>query len=795
MSVPTKTGWARIWGLITHDRSIGFGLEHLGYVTIRFPRIMAVIVLAITIVAAFQIPKSNVDGNLLRVYADSGEEYTAYRNLAETFGTFEQDVYLLVSSPRMTDPGVLERIREMALDLSLNEYAAGTLSPFALRKPDGQGGTEPAVPEGLTDPIAIAAALSDLQQNDPMMRNLINPDLSGVVMILFPDPELTKGPGQKAMIESLKEMIAPYRSEDIEIELTGPPIWTSEMLQAAIDDQIKFTVYGFCLGALLAFISLRSLWAALIVSATPFVAVVWTMGAILLLFGSFSFLTVIVTTLVLVIAFAESLFFMFNWQAYWREGLTPTRAVDATVRHMGAASGLTMLTTLISFASLSLTPGKGIGEFSIAGSIGCILLFVSLMTFLPLLLKTVLKLGLKLPQRPSIVLTAPIPLAWWLATRFGRPIAIAGIVVTVMLFIPYFLIQPRFSFEDVMAKGSSALTAAQNIDAGVGGVAPLYVRVPMLEGVADVGDKDFERIRTVHDILERHLGENKVISAAAFQHYSESGFTREEIFEAVGPFMKRRFVTDDNTQALVTGFMPTIIESDALEKLVTDVKAEIAAAGITDTEVGGFRIMTTFATDRMVRGLQLDLTLSVVFNIFLIGFAFMSLRVVLASAIPNLFPILGTEAWLWWSGSGLQLTSVIALTIAFGIAVDDTVHFLSHYLQERRELGRDHLDAVKKTMERLGGAIVATTLILCSGTIIVAFSELPTVAMFGQLFVSALAFALLGDLFILPALLVAGKKFFQPLGGIRMADAATEAEAPSDDDKPTAGEREAKPAE
>jgi predicted RND superfamily exporter protein len=649
------------------------------------------------------------------------------------------------------------------------------------------------VPEGLTDPIAIAAALSDLQQNDPMMRNLINPDLSGVVMILFPDPELTKDVGVKPMIESLREMIALYDSEDIQVELTGPPIWTSEMLQAAIDDQIKFTVYGFLLGAVLAFISLRSLWAALIVSATPFVAVVWTMGAILLLFGSFSFLTVIVTTLVLVIAFAESLFFIFNWQAYWREGLSPTRAVDATVRHMGAASGLTMLTTLISFASLSLTPGKGIGEFSIAGSIGCILLFVSLMTFLPLMLKTVLRLGLKLPERPSIVLTAPVPVAWALATRFGRPIAIAGIVITVLLFIPYFLIQPRFSFEDVMRKGSSALTAAQNIDAGVGGVAPLYVRVPMLEGVADVGDADFERILTVHNILEKHLGENKVISAAAFQHYADSGFSREQIFEAVGPFLKRRFVTDDNTQALVTGFMPTIIESDELERLVIDVKSEIATAGIVDAEVGGFRIMTTFATDRMVRGLQLDLTMSVIFNIFLIGFAFMSLRVVLASAIPNLFPILGTEAWLWWSGSGLQLTSVIALTIAFGIAVDDTVHFLSHYLQERRELGRGHLEAVKQTMERLGGAIIATTLILCSGTIIVAFSELPTVALFGQLFVSALAFALLGDLFILPALLVAGQKFFQPLGGIRMADAATAAEAPSEDDRPKQGEP--KPAE
>jgi predicted RND superfamily exporter protein len=784
-----KKGWDRIWGLITHDRSIGFGLEHLGYLTIRFPRIVAMFVLALTIVAAANIPRANVDGDLLRVYADSGEEYTAYKTLADTFGTFENDIYLLVTSPRMTDPGVLERMRELALDLGLNEYAAGTLSPFALRKPNSEGGTEPAVPEGLTDPIAVAAALSDLQQNDPMMRNLINPDLSGMVMIMFPDPDLSKGDGTKQMIASLKEMVAGYQSDDIHVELTGPPIWTSEMLNAAVDDQIKFTVWGFGLGALIALVSLRSLWAALIVAATPFIAVVWTMGIVLLLFGSFSFLTIIVTTLVLVIAFAESLFFMFNWQAFWREGLSPSKAVDATVRHMGAASGLTMLTTLISFASLSLTPGKGIGEFSAAGAIGCLLLFASLMTFLPLLLKTVIRLGLKLPQRPSFVLTAPVPVAWFLATRFGRPIAILGIAATLVLFVPYFLIQPRFSFEDVMAKSSTALTAAEDIDAGVGGVAPLYVRVPMLEGVANVGDKDFERIRTVHEILEKHLGENKVISAAAFQHYTESGFSRDEVLDAVGPFLKRRFVTDDNTQALVTGFMPTIIASDELETLVAGIREDISAAGITDAEVGGFRILTTFATDRIVRGLQADLTISVIFNIFIIGFAFMSLRVVVASVIPNLFPILGTEAWLWASGQGLQLTSVIALTIAFGIAVDDTVHFLSHYLQERREKGQDHLGAVRETMDRLGGAIVATTLILCSGTAIVAFSELPTVAMFGQLFVSTLAFALLGDLFILPALLVAGGKFFGPLGGIRMADAPTIAEQPAEDEvgTPAAG--------
>jgi len=168
-----------------------------------------------------------------------------------------------------------------------------------------------------------------------------------------------------------------------------------------------------------------------------------------------------------------------------------------------------------------------------------------------------------------------------------------------------------------------------------------------------------------------------------------------------------------------------------------------------------------------VRGLQLDLTLSVLVNVFLIGFAFMSWRVALASVVPNLFPILGTEAYLYLAGSGLQLVTVIALTIAFAIAVDDTVHFLSHYLHARRQEGRDHLDAVKHTLDRIGGAIIATTIILCAGTAIVMTSALPQVALFGSLFVITLGLALLGDLFILPALLVAGGRFFHPLGGVK----------------------------
>jgi uncharacterized protein len=753
-------GWA-----FGHDRSIGFGLEYLGFLTLSRPRLVAIFVLAITIFAGANITRTSVDGDLLRVYAHSGPEYDAYDDLSKTFGTFENDINILVTTNKLTDPTVLEDIRTMALDLSTSPYVSGTMSAFTLRKPAADGTTLPAVPEGMTDPEQVGAALTELYQTDPMMRNLINPDLSGVVIIVFPNQEQVRADGTKAMIADLRSLLSFYQSDDISIELTGPPIWTSEMLGAAVDDQIKFTVWGFGLGAVIALFSLRSIAGALLVAATPFVAVMWVMGIIVFGFGSFSFLTIIVTTIVLVIAFAESLFFIFNWLAYWREGMDPYKAVDETVRVVGPASALTMLTTLVSFASLSLTAGQGIQEFSMAGTVASLTNFVCLMTFLPLLLKLAVRLGFKAPK-PSFAITAPIPVAWFVAKRFGRVIAGAAIIGTGLLLIPYSLIQPHFTFEGMMSKGSQALEAAESIDAGVGGVAPIYISIPLDEGIADVGDQDFEKVRRVHEIVENRLGKNKVISAAAFTHYQNSGFTREQIFNAVGD-LRARFVTPAGDKALITGFMPLIISSEELVALKEGIENDIAAAGIQGAEVGGFRVMTTYATDNIVRGLQLDLTLSVIVNLFLIGLAFRSWRVALATAIPNLFPILGTEAWLYFTNQGLQLTTVLSLTIAFGIAVDDTTHFLSHYLHSRREEGLKHLDAIKHTMDRIGGAIVAATLILCSGTAIVMFSELPQVALFGTLFVITLGLALIGDVFILPALLVAGGRFFHPLGGVK----------------------------
>ncbi len=554
-----------------------------------------------------------------------------------------------------------------------------------------------------------------------------------------------------------------YDSDKIHVELTGPPVWKTEMLDASISDQVKFSVIGFVIGAIASLICLRSFWGAVLATLPPLLSVIWVIGTITLLFGSFTFLTNIITTLVLVIAFAESMYFCFTWLGLWRDGADPDEAIAETMSRVTPAAALTSITTMVSFATLVVTQGQGIEEFGISGVIAVAITFFTLITLLPLALKLAVRLGFKPPKRMSIAVAAPIPLSRWLAARHARVISAGAFVVMLGLLYPHFVMQPRFDFQDFLPTHSEALQAARDIDAGVGGVAPIYVVVPLGGGPETLSDADYAKIGKVHAALESVIGRSKAISAASFEHYAEAGFSRQRIFDAVGEFLRRRFITDDGKQALVTGFVPTILRSAEIRDMVDRADAALAQAGVPDARVTGFNVLTAFGSTNMIGSLRNGLTFAILINICVIGAAFRSWRAALVAIIPNFLPILGTEFYLWASGAGLQLTTVIALTIAFGIAVDDTIHFLATYTRLRRA-GIPPGEAVDATLERIGPALVATTIILCAGTCVVMFSALPQVAIFGTLTVLTLVLALIGDLIVLPALLVAGGRLFSKVG-------------------------------
>ena len=155
----------------------------------------------------------------------------------------------------------------------------------------------------------------------------------------------------------------------------------------------------------------------------------------------------------------------------------------------------------------------------------------------------------------------------------------------------------------------------------------------------------------------------------------------------------------------------------------------------------------------LAKNLTFGLVIAILLVSLLMGFLYKSVRIVLIAIVPNVFPLLMLAAVLGFVGIDLKVSTAIIFTISFGIAVDDTIHFMSKFKLELNK-GKTFLYALKRTYLSTGRAIVLTTLILCSGFLLLMLSDFLGTFYVGLLLSLTLLFALISDLFILPVLLL-----------------------------------------
>ena len=143
------------------------------------------------------------------------------------------------------------------------------------------------------------------------------------------------------------------------------------------------------------------------------------------------------------------------------------------------------------------------------------------------------------------------------------------------------------------------------------------------------------------------------------------------------------------------------------------------------------------------------------FVIFIfLGIALRSVLSGVASILPSLFPIFATGALLHATGEGLQFASIIAITVAFSLAIDSTIHFLNRFQLEEKRLGTGPDSAhraLMRTVHHIGPAVVLTTIVLALGLGVTMLSDLPSLRLFGRLAAITLFASLIGQLIILPA--------------------------------------------
>ncbi|MEM6916253.1 MAG: efflux RND transporter permease subunit, partial [Verrucomicrobiota bacterium] len=150
-----------------------------------------------------------------------------------------------------------------------------------------------------------------------------------------------------------------------------------------------------------------------------------------------------------------------------------------------------------------------------------------------------------------------------------------------------------------------------------------------------------------------------------------------------------------------------------------------------------------------------SLGVAVLIIFLVLTFVYRSIRIGLISLVPNLFPLAVAGAWLALTGYNLEIVMVCNFTVCLGIAVDDTIHFLTRYQQERRATTNE-ATAIRKAFNGVGSALIMTTIVLMAGFSGVLFSDSRDHQIFATMGIITIAMALFADLIFLPAML---KKF------------------------------------
>lgn len=737
------------WGAFVERRPVGVLLVAIAFI-------------AIGVAGMTRLTAAN---GVQQIFVSSSESYTRYEAMRALFPPSQMDAVLVISDPDLLTPERLEALRNLQFDLSLETGVNSVVSLFSARRAAARGDSfPPLVPDDIPSGDAFASLVGEIVAH-PLVRNrLVSADGHTVLFNVQLDPDMTDGPSLRAAVDALRATAeADLAPHGLSARMTGAPVMRAELDEINAREQLMLSLAAFAVGGLVSLAYFRRLSFALMSGTAPAVTVVMTFGLLGWLDISLTIALQIVAPLVTVIAFNNAMHVLFAILRSPGDPHRQTSPVAHAIGEVGPASLMTSLTSALAFVALMITNSEVIRAFGALAAFGTVTAFVAVITIIPALAVLVSRLRVRAfvaPRPDNGRLGSFISAADRIAAPRAKSIAIFGGLLIVVFVLAQTTLRPRYLMSDNMPFGSDTRAAISTIDAAFGGSQPLRILArwpandPRAEAavVGHLGD------------LETRLGSypaiGSVLSLATLSDWlaaarPETAGDLDALLDALPDAVGTLLIDREAGAALITAMVPDQ-STAANRQLIGEIRAQLAqiaptAPGFT-FEVTGSVALTALETGRIIRSLQISLLAAIVVIIGLIGVTFRRLWPAAISILPNIFPIVAGGAYLAARGGEINFAGAIAMTVAFGLAVDDTIHMLYRF---RRELARTGAvePALRRTMAKIGPVLVVSSLVLIAGIAVLFLSEMPMNRDYAQLTIIIFVAALLGDLVLLPALI------------------------------------------
>jgi predicted RND superfamily exporter protein len=758
-------------------RSFAFGLERAGFLGLGWPRLTILLILLISVGAGFGLTRLKVDDSLSELFRTDSEEFRRYEEIDRRFPSSEYDVLVVVEGKDLLKRPQLEAFRRAVVDLQLADGVDGLVSMLSARgKPDETGYAAPIVPDDLpVDAAAYDGIIAALKANEIVAGKFLSDDGELALAVLALDRQAVAEQGAKQVIGGINELLAKELTPvGLKSHLTGAPVMQLEIRNAVERDQIVYNGLGLLFGATIAVIFFKRVSLMLLAALPPVLAVLWSLGLLGWLDFKLNLFLNVMTPLVMVMGFADSMQMVSAIRIRLREGDTKAQAVRFAVRVVGPACVLAHGVALLSFMALLISQSALIRTFGMAGALAVCISFVAVILVLPLLGLFLIRNEHKLARDRSPadrLMDGLGSLVGWIVDRVVHwPILTTAVALASFLFLgqAYLQLEPRYRLADQVPDREQALGATARIDQKLTGANPVHVMIEWKTGASLYDPGVIEVIAKAHEILEKQAGLGNVWSLESLRRWLKDA--GDERIETVKRYVKvlpehlvRRFIAKEENAVLVTGRLPDV---DSSQILPVVEKVDRALDGLRQAHpdfrisVTGLPAIAARNSARMISQLNEALPLCVSFAALLLGLAFRSPFVALVSLLPGLYPVAFAGAVLRWTDGGLEFASVVALLVVFGLAIDSLIHFFNRLRLEERVEPRADI-AIRKARVLVGPAIILTTLVLAFGLGVTVFSDLPSLRIFGFVSGITLVASLVADLVFLPGLIMLVRKVWR----------------------------------
>ena len=525
-------------------------------------------------------------------------------------------------------------------------------------------------------------------------------------------------------------------------------------------------------------IAYRALWGILIPLATVLLAVVGSLGFMQLSGTPLNMMTTLLPVIMLVVGMSDVVHLVSKYLEEIRYGRTKTVAIKNMLKKVGVATLLTSLTTSLGFVTLIGVGMEPIQDFGIFTAVGVLMAFILSILFIPSIFLNI--------KKPKITDSTKVQNAWERALgaffiklcRNQKAVLVFYSIITVVCIVGACRIKFDYFLMQDLGEDQVLMQDLRYFQKQFGGIRPFELAIIPAEG-KQVNDYDvILEIEKLEEYLKEEYGVNQIISPTVPFKFANKTLRsgRDDYYkipdnEKRFNYLKRQMETFEDRAELqqiiskdkkLGRLFGRMVDPGSGAMLGKNDKLKAFYDANINSSVLGYKLTgTAVIIDEAGRHVSENIVIGLLFAFVLIGISmailFKSIKMGFISLVPNMFPILLTAGYIGFAGIDLNMSTAIVFTIAFGIAVDDTIHFLSRFKQEMGQ-GRSNLFALRRTFISTGKAIIITSIILLGGFGSLIFSNFLSTFYIGLFVCMTLVFAVITDLTLLPMMLLKKNK-------------------------------------